>query len=481
MRRLLCVLAALAAVESSGRGPDSTTPVLGIRPEPVSLRAFRNARIVVSPDSTIDGATLIIRDGRVEAVGRDVGVPAGAEEIDVHGNTIYPGFVDPYTAYGLKDVTVAVAVPAGPRQRSAQFEGQRVGPDAWNDAIHAERSWVESFEPDADAAAKLLERGVTTVQSVRQDGILRGRGFVVSLGEGLPNDLVLVARGPLFASFDKGTSRQAYPSSLMGSIALLRQTFLDARWYAEAQAAWNRDPAQTRPEVNVALAALGGEIGPIVFETEDELSLLRAQRLATEFELPLIHGREQRRIPANRRGRRARPADPAARRLARAARGRNPRGRDRGAARRPAPLGARPGQPGGARVPRRALRLHGARPRRRRRLPGQRPSRDPTRSDPAHGARGLDHGPGGAVRHREAGRHARARTARGFLRGRRRRPDRRGACPRRVDRGPAGQGVRRARPAGLPRRARRDARRPPPVDRSAGQEDRRSVGEDPRG
>jgi len=276
---LLVVLPTLAA--------DSTTPVLGIRPEPASLRAFRNARVVVSPDSTIDGATLVVRDGRVVAVGRDVRVPSGAEEIDVRGNTLYPGFIDPYSTYGLNSVTSAD--PPGPRARSAQFEGQRVGPDSWNDAIHAERSWVESFEADPEVAAKLLERGVTTVQSVRQDGILRGRGFVVSLGEGLPNDLVLVARGPHFASFDKGTSRQAYPSSLMGSIALLRQTFLDARWYAEAHAAWSRDPSRPRPEVNVALAALAGDVGPIVFESENEQSLLRAGRVATEHSLALIH------------------------------------------------------------------------------------------------------------------------------------------------------------------------------------------------
>jgi len=285
--RLLGALGFLALLAWTDGRSGSTTPVLGIRDEEPRLRAFRNARIVVSPDRTIDGATLVVEEGRVVAVGTDVRVPTGADEIDLGGRTVYPGFVDPYTRYGLKEPERGEA--EAPRGRSAQFEGRRVGTNAWNDAIHPERESVLDFAPDAEAAAKLLERGVTTVQSVRQDRILRGRGFVVSLGAGLSNDLVLVPRGPQFASFDKDSSRQAYPSSLMGSIALLRQTFLDARWYAEARSAWDRDPSQPRPEVNAALAALADYSGPLVFESEDELSLLRAGRLASEIGLPLVH------------------------------------------------------------------------------------------------------------------------------------------------------------------------------------------------
>ncbi len=284
-RAVVTVLLVFLGV-SDGRSGSSTTPVLGIRDEDPRLRAFRNARVVVSPDRTIDGATLLVDDGRVVAVGPDVRVPAGADEVDLGGKTVYPGFIDPYTSYGLKGE--ARADSDAPRGRG-QPEAERVGTNAWNEAIHAERDWVLRFEPDADAAAKLFERGVTTVQSVRRDGILRGRGFVVSLGAGRPNDLVLVSRGPQFAAFDKGSSRQAYPSSLMGSIALLRQTFLDARWYADAQAAWERNRAQPRPEVNAALAALASHAGPFVFESEDELSLLRAARVASEFGLTFLH------------------------------------------------------------------------------------------------------------------------------------------------------------------------------------------------
>jgi imidazolonepropionase-like amidohydrolase len=155
--------------------------------------------------------------------------------------------------------------------------------------VHAERRWVESFVPDAAAAETLLARGVTSVQSSKLDGIFRGTGFVTTLEQATGNRTVLADASRQFASFDRGTSSQQYPNSLMGSIALVRQTLMDAAWYPRALAAWERDPAQERPELNLALASLAADDGPLVFETGDALSLLRAQRIGEEVSVPMIH------------------------------------------------------------------------------------------------------------------------------------------------------------------------------------------------
>ncbi|MDH4034898.1 MAG: amidohydrolase family protein, partial [candidate division Zixibacteria bacterium] len=128
------------------------------------------------------------------------------------------------------------------------------------------------------------------------DGILRGRSFVASLGEGLPNDLILRPHHWHGASFDKGNSQQEVPGSLMGSIALLRQVFLDVDWYTDAHAAYSLNPNQIKPEFNAALEALAAvKDRTLIFETNDELSLVRADRVAREFGLPIVHvgsGRE---------------------------------------------------------------------------------------------------------------------------------------------------------------------------------------------
>ncbi len=283
----------------TGTALSQTTPPNGIRSKTPGLKAFTGARIVVSPTRTIDNGTLIINDGKVQNVGTGIPIPNGATVIDLKGKTIYPGFVDPFTDYGLP----SDQQPAPPRwggDRGPQLEGKRVGCNAWNDAIHAERNWVQQFQPDQKAAEVYLKQGITAAQSGKMDGIFRGRSFVALLGQGLPNDLVIRPYSLPVASFDKGTSTQDYPSSQMGSIALVRQMFLDADWYRKAKAAYAADPTQKMPEYNTALEALANAGGErIVFDTDDELSLLRAARISREFSTSFVlvgSGYEYRRL-----------------------------------------------------------------------------------------------------------------------------------------------------------------------------------------
>lgn len=283
-RLLAAVAGAAVAVAAQAT---STDIQLGLRENDSTITAFTHARVVVAPGRVVEDATLVVRDGLVVSVRSGGAAPAGARVIDLGDRTVYPGFVDPYTDYGLTavgDLNPAAAPGSPPR-----YDGQRSGLDAWNDAVHAERRWVESFAPEKESAEKLLARGVTTVQSAKLDGIFRGLGFVATLAQDTPNRTVLAAESRHFASFDRGSSSQQYPNSLMGSIALVRQTLLDAEWYPRAMAAWERDRTQERPEVNLALAALAANEGPIVFETEDVHSLLRAERIGEELSVPMIH------------------------------------------------------------------------------------------------------------------------------------------------------------------------------------------------
>ncbi|HSH00247.1 MAG TPA: amidohydrolase family protein [candidate division Zixibacteria bacterium] len=264
----------------------SPTPHYTIREKTPTLTAYTNATIITAPGTTLEGATLICENGVISAVGASLTIPAGAHVVDLSGKTVYPGFIEPFSDYGL---------PEPERDRSSWSDGQvfeqdRVGGNAWNSAIHSERNCIESFAPDAKSAKSLIGLGFTVARSAQLDGIFRGRSFVASLGEGDANDLTLKTTGAHFMSFDKGQSKMSYPGSVMGSIALIRQTFLDADWYAKARAAYQQDPTQERPEYNAALAALANPAGlEYVFETSDEQGLLRADRIAREFGLTFTH------------------------------------------------------------------------------------------------------------------------------------------------------------------------------------------------
>lgn len=279
--RLSLLSLALLSTTSAVSYAAQTTPELGIRDKTPNLVALTNATVVTEPGKALAGATILIRDGKIEAVRSNATVPAGYQAIDLKGYHIYPGFIDPFTQYGVPAAAEGEGFSFG---RRPVYENERRGGNAANDAIHAQQRWVTQFKPDAKAATELLKSGFTTVQSARQDGIFRGTAFVASLADGLPNDLILKADAQHFLAFSKGSSKQSYPSSLMGSIALIRQTLSDANWYQAATASPNLQLDGKPVEFNAALAALGSlSQQGVLFDTSDERSLLRANRLLEEF------------------------------------------------------------------------------------------------------------------------------------------------------------------------------------------------------
>lgn len=260
-----------------------TGPQIGIREKPSELFAFTNAKIYISAEKVIDSGTLVIDKGLIKAVGKNINIPAGAYITDLSGYTIYPGFIDPYTSFGL---------PAPPKKTELdylKFDPDERGAKAPNDAIHSEIDWIDYFNPSKKEADEYIANGYTVVQSAQRDGIFRGRSFVTLVGSDKLNFLPLKAYNAHYLSLDKGSSQQQYPESQMGAIALLRQTFYDRDWYQKAISAWRNNQSQPKPEFNSGIEALGNFSGSYVFETNDYLELLRSDNLAAEFDLDFIH------------------------------------------------------------------------------------------------------------------------------------------------------------------------------------------------
>ena len=123
----------------------------------------------------------------------------------------------------------------------------------------------------------------------QKDGIVRGTGGLVLLSDKKEHQNILIKNASAHYSFSKGNSKQKYPTSLMGSIALLRQTFLDANWYGKAIEK-NRQFPQENPPIknNKDLDILSSwihENRPFIFETNHELSTLRSFNVSDEFQL----------------------------------------------------------------------------------------------------------------------------------------------------------------------------------------------------
>ena len=258
---------------------DQTSPVIGMHHKTPSLVTFTNATIVQKPGTTLTNATLIINNGHIQAVGSKIKPAKGSLVIDLKGYTIYPGFIDTYSQYGIN-----YDYPKK-EQRAPIYQIDRVGGNAANGAMHAQINWVDHFAPDKKSAKDYLANGFTAVQIAKHDGLLQGRGATVSLAKGIANDLIYQPYAQHFASFDKGSSPQRYPTSLMGSIALLRQSFSDANWYQEAYPKGISVDGE-KIEYNAALNALENiEQQGAFFTTKNEQSLLRAAKLLKSFDI----------------------------------------------------------------------------------------------------------------------------------------------------------------------------------------------------
>ena len=267
-------LFAAAAMTFSTASAQHTPPPDDIRAPEIRRDALVGVTVVPRPGERIDDATVLLRDGLVEAIGTDLDVPAGYRVRILDDHFVYPGFIDP----------AVVRSAGGLLDQAKSGAGSH-----WNDRIVPQVDMRDTTTIDAGGRKALREQGFTIAQVLPQNGILRGRGAVVMLGDRDIDARPLTEDGMLFAAFETGGWGGSYPGSKMGAIALLRQTFAEAEWHARNRAMYLDDTdGMEPPEQSDALDALqdatgGGQI--VVFDAASELDALRAARIIDEYGL----------------------------------------------------------------------------------------------------------------------------------------------------------------------------------------------------
>ena len=268
-----------------------------------SRHAIVGATVTTKPGTTIEGATILIRDGVIEAVGAGIEVPAGYRVWDAKERTILPAFIE-----------AALAVDSAELARTyARLPGAH-----WSELVTPQLDGGQLTLPDA-TAEELRKLGFAIARVMPKDGIFRGTsdtrllvGAASTSTASSPRALELAAEEVLFVgakprrSFDfsamtPGTTppgRPAgmeeewsnYPSSLMGSIAVLRQGFLDGQWrdaslnaFAQANGTGALPPIDATA-LDALVDCLHGT-QRVIFDANDELDSLRFASLAREFNL----------------------------------------------------------------------------------------------------------------------------------------------------------------------------------------------------
>ncbi|UAB82779.1 amidohydrolase family protein [Zunongwangia sp. SCSIO 43204] len=242
----------------------------GVKTTNTNYTVFKNATIHVDPTSTIENGMFAIKNGKITAVGKSISTPKNSVIIDLEGKDVYPSFIDLYSEFGIKKPEREAGFG-----RSGQYEATREG-FYWNDHIRPEQNAVESFSYDAREAGKYHNGGFGVVNTHIADGIMRGSGVLIALNpNGTEGDRILKDRSAQYLSFDKSVkSPQSYPSSTMGVMALIRQAYLDAKWYANGHAD-NKDLALEALNRNKNLTQ--------IFATDNLLNELRVDKVGDEF------------------------------------------------------------------------------------------------------------------------------------------------------------------------------------------------------
>jgi imidazolonepropionase-like amidohydrolase len=269
---------------------------LAIGADTPNVYAIRGARIITAAGAAIESGTIVMRGGVIEAVGASVTVPNDADVVDGKGLTVYPGLID------LGNTRAAdQPIPQAPQNARTTAELER-----WKRAqiLKPQARAADAVHVDETDLVRLAAAGITSVLAVPSGDVITGQSALVNV-TAPPDDPqignivegrreLLVVRSPvaLHVSFPSRprAGANAYPESLMGVIAFVRQSFLDAQHYAAERQTAARRTGGDDAALEAMLPAIERRI-PVAFEAQQAREILRALRMAKELKLdPIVTG-----------------------------------------------------------------------------------------------------------------------------------------------------------------------------------------------
>ena len=291
--KALAILCAMGAI-----GVVLLTDTQMLHAQPSYIYAIHGARIVPVSGPVIDNGTIVVREGIISAVGASATVPAGAQIFEGKGLTVYPGLIDLGTTVGLD-------MPAVPRAENPQTteDVERVKAEY---LLRAQFRAADHVNPLASALAPVAAAGITSILATPSGDAIRGQSALINtilpadepqigaVADARKGPMVIRTPVALHVTFsERPAGGNAYPNSLMGVIAFVRQSFLDAQHYQQVQVTAGgsdgvRAGAHYQPALDALQPALAGRL-PVAFRGQSAREIRRALDMATQFKLsPII-------------------------------------------------------------------------------------------------------------------------------------------------------------------------------------------------
>ena len=271
--RAIAILA--AALSSMGA---QQTPVPAQPATPSTTIAITGGRVLPVSSPPIEKATVIIRDGKIVAVGANVPVPDGARVIDAAGKIVTPGFIDSATQIGIVEIGLSAEGTDDTGTTDSRF----------NAAVDV----TDAFNGNSTLIPVTRVEGITraVVMPTGTGDVLLGRGAVVDLSGAQAPDAITKRRAAMSAVLGEGGAAVAGGSRATAMLRL-REALQDAADFSANRVAFNtgqrREYVRGRLDLEALLPVLRGEV-PLAITAHRASDLLAAMRLAEEFKLRLV-------------------------------------------------------------------------------------------------------------------------------------------------------------------------------------------------
>jgi len=240
--------------------------------------AITGAKVYPVSSAPIENGTVLIRDGKIVAVGSNVTIPSGAQRIDAAGKWVTPGLINAGTQLGLVEI--------------GQVQDTRNNAARGKDNISAAFTVWEGLNTQSVMIAPARREGVTNVVIVPGGGnLVSGQAAFLSLVEGMPTDMLLKTPVAMVAQIsDNQSAGTDARGELLGR---LRELLEDTKAYMRNRAAYERaetrDFAASRLDLQAMIPVVEGRL-PLLIAADKATDIDAALRLAKENDLKIIIG-----------------------------------------------------------------------------------------------------------------------------------------------------------------------------------------------